>query len=88
MAMFCTTVRCKEEYEMIAGTSTSCSAVCGGRANVHHTTTPSLVQRDLRHLDNRLGTGQHVELLHEFDDLFPPSAAQEHRESGPGQRSR
>ena len=32
MAMFCSTVRCKEEYEMIVGTSTSCSAVCGGRA--------------------------------------------------------
>ena len=60
MTMFCSTVRCKEEYERLR-------RAC----KVHHT-PPSLVQRDLRHFDNRLRTGQHVELLHEFDDLFPP----------------
>ena len=31
MSMFCSTDRCKEEYEKTVGTSTSCSAVCGGR---------------------------------------------------------
>ena len=31
MSMLCSTDRCKEENEMIVGTSTSCSTVCGGR---------------------------------------------------------
>ena len=31
MLTFCTTVRCNDEYDMIVGTSTNCSAVCSAK---------------------------------------------------------
>ena len=41
-------------------------------SKVHHTMTRNLIQRDLRHFDNRLGNHRRVELPHEFDHLHLP----------------
>ena len=72
MSMVCSTVRCKEEYEMIVGTSASCFRRLRRACKVHHTMTRNLVQRDLRHFDNRLGNHRRVELPHEFDHVHLP----------------